>query len=149
MFLYLQLDRFSLSIFSFSERLFSWHKRFFRFGWMPALPKLILFGFIFLLQNGKISLIQVLQYQVSSLLLRYSWPKSLTLLHLIWIHFLHKSQHCFITSLDDFFTKRTNIIVMYESLNIKKEIWRIRKKNLMYQIYKYQIYYSWKVKNLI
>ena len=30
MLLYLQLDRFSLLIFSFSERLFGWHKRFFR-----------------------------------------------------------------------------------------------------------------------
>ena len=67
--LYLQLGRFSLLIFSFLERLFNWHKRFFWFGLMPALPKLILFGFIFLLQNGKIFLIQVLQYQVSSLLL--------------------------------------------------------------------------------
>ena len=56
--LYLQLGRFSLSIFSFSERLFNWHKRFFRFGSVPALPMLILFGFIFLLQNGKISWIK-------------------------------------------------------------------------------------------
>ena len=56
--LYLQLGKLSLSIFSFSERLFNWHKRFSRLGSMPALPKLILFGFIFLLQNGKISWMQ-------------------------------------------------------------------------------------------
>ena len=83
--LYLELIRFSLSIFSFSERLFNWHEneRFFRFGSMPALPKLILFPFISLLQNGKISWEHVLQCQVSSLLLRYWQSKSLRLLHLI------------------------------------------------------------------
>ena len=47
----LQLGRFSLSIFSFSERIFNWHKRFFKFGSIPALPKLIIFGFIFFLQK--------------------------------------------------------------------------------------------------
>ena len=40
--------------------------------------------FIFLLQNGKISRIQVLQYQVSSLLLRYSKSKSLKLVSAIF-----------------------------------------------------------------
>ena len=78
----LQLGMFSLSFFSFSERLFNWDKRFVRFGSIPTLPKLILFGFIFLLYSGKISWIQVLQYKF----------KSLRLLHLIWIHLLHKSQ---------------------------------------------------------
>ena len=72
MYLYLQLGKFSLSLFSFSERFFNWYKRFFRFGSMPALLKLISFGFFFLLQNDKIPWIQVLQYQFSSLLLRYS-----------------------------------------------------------------------------
>ena len=130
--LYLQLGRFSLSIFSFSERLFNWHKRFFRFRSMPALPKLIIFWFIFLLQNGKIFWIQVLQYQVSSLFLRYSQSKSLRLLHLIWIHLhlIHKvTTYCFITILDNVFTKRADISV-YHVLKFEYKNWNlVYKKN--------------------
>ena len=39
---------------------------------IPGLSKLILFGFIFLQKKGKISWMQVLQYQASSSLLKWS-----------------------------------------------------------------------------